>query len=357
MSYLIHDAETTIKQSFKRKANPFDTENYVVANGFKRGGPDITGESGVFTHYYGRDTTAAHIPISPTDKLLVGFNYKFDLLHHWTRPELHQFFRDGGKVWCCQYAEYLLEGQIPSAQMCSLEDLSIKYGGDVKIDEVKEMWKQGIDTPDIPEDLLIRYLHGDIENTEIVFLAQVKRAREQGQLIDIMGRMEGLLATTEMEYNGIYVNREQAAADQSLLESELRELSHVLEAALPEMPEGFTFNWGSNVHKSCLLFGGTVKYDKWKAHLDEQGNLQYAQMDELCYIAEDGRLVPVHLVEALDEKRTEDVKNVLLKNKSGKNKGVLKTKKRKIDNPDKPKGAIQPITLRLSVRQSLWMNG
>ena len=81
MSYLIHDCETTIKQSYKRKANPFDPDNHVVANGFKHKGEDV------ITEYYGRTKNAQSIPITYADNILVGFNYKFDLLWHWHLPE------------------------------------------------------------------------------------------------------------------------------------------------------------------------------------------------------------------------------------------------------------------------------
>lgn len=336
MSYLIHDAETTIVQSYKRKANPFDQRNHVVANGFKR--PD----SPVFHHYYGRDTKASHLPLSASDRLLVGFNYKFDLLWHWKRPELQKWLRSGGKIWCCQYAEYLLEGQTQASQMCSLDYCAVKYGGTTKIDIVKEMWKQGTCTTDIQEDILIEYLEDDIKNTEIVFLAQVARAREQNQLIDIMERMEGLLATTMMEFNGVYVDREQAAKDQYMLECELHDINTILDEAIPELPEGLEFKWGSNIHKSCLLFGGTVKYQKWAPHLDEAGNQLYSKKDVLCAVRVNGETIPLQAIEGKFgpiEDWTEDVKNVLQFYKGGKKKGELKTKKVKYNDTDKPKGA------------------
>ena len=33
--YMVYDLETTIEQKFKRKANPFIKENWVVAEGWK----------------------------------------------------------------------------------------------------------------------------------------------------------------------------------------------------------------------------------------------------------------------------------------------------------------------------------
>lgn len=339
MNYLIHDCETTIKQSYKRTANPFDEENWVVANGFKRPNEEV------FCDYF-TEPSKQSLPIKESDEILVGFNYKFDLLWHWHLPELTAFFKRGGRVWCCQYAEYLLEGQDTASQMCSMDSIVERYGGKLKIDEVKAMWKAGINTPDIPKDLLLKYLggtDGDINNTEKIYLAQVLRAKEQGQYNDIMQRMEGLLCTTMMEYNGLYINQKQAYEDKAMLEGELKVLEEVLKESLPAMPEGLEFNWGSSTHKSCLIFGGSIKYQKWKQHEDEEGNPLYAMRDEVWVLAggkpamtlEDfteythnkGHLSHGSWLEEID------------RNKSGKAKGEVKTKIVKVPDADKPKGA------------------
>lgn len=337
MSYLIHDCETTIKKSYKRSANPFDKDNWVVANGFRRPGEEI------FCEYY---TKALHqrLPISKDDRILVGFNYKFDLLWHWHLPELQAFLKRGGRIWCCQYAEYLLEAQDPSVQMCSMDSIVEKYGGKLKIDEVKAMWKAGINTPDIPKDLLLRYLggsNGDIANTEKIYLGQVKKARERGMLFDILQRMEGLLCTTEMEYNGLYVNREQAYLDKAMLEGELEAVDTKLIAALPEFPYGFQFKWTSPVHKSCLLFGGTAKYEVFTPHEP----ISYPAPKKIPHVAIDGLpLMPKEDWDNLRADTREDLGSCLDRFKSGKKVGEIKIKQavQRFDcNLVKPKGKIQ----------------
>lgn len=79
-------------------------------------------------------------------------------------------------------------------------------------------------------------------------------------------RMDGLLATTEMEWNGMYVHAQRGAVLREEVSSNLDSATKELEQFIPVLPDGMTFNWNSNVHKSCLIFGGTAKYDKWKAH-------------------------------------------------------------------------------------------
>ena len=178
---LTYDLETCTKTQFKRKASPFCKENWVVASGFSYNGGKPFG-----CYFQDKDGyTNSVIPFTAKTKLLVGFNIKFDLLWSWKKPEMVKFFKDGGRVWCCQYAEYLLEGQTQHSQMCSMDSIIEKYGGTLKNDAVKEMWQGGINTPDIPEDLLMDYLlgneeevlDGDVNNTYLIFKAQVARAQ------------------------------------------------------------------------------------------------------------------------------------------------------------------------------------
>ena len=333
MSYRIFDLETTTEVHLKRRASPFTDKNWVVAAAYKEQGCRVEHDYFIRDDYQYTgvkpkgNSKPYQIRIPESTTLLVGFNIKFDLLWSWRHTNLVDFFQRGGKVWCCQYAEYLLEGHLPSSHMVAMDDIIEGYGGELKIDEVKALWKAGVNTPDIDKDLLLKYLtEGDIPNTEKIFLGQVKRARELGILQGIMARMDGLCATAEMEYNGLHVDREQAFADKAMIEGELDALKQTLESALPDMPKELTFNWGSPVHKSCLLYGGAIKYQKWTPYLDDKGNQLYAQKDEVRPVLEDGK--PVRY-------------------KSGKNAGEIKTKRFKVNDLSKPKGAQKDYVFRL----------
>lgn len=338
MPYLIHDCETTVVSSFKRTANPFDPANWVVANGFKRPNEEV------FCDYYGKEKGKQRLPIEDRDKILVGFNYKFDLLYHWDLPSLNAFFKRGGRIWCCQYAEYLLEAQDTYSQMCSMDSIVEKYGGKLKIDEVKAMWKAGISTEDIPEDLLLLYLggpDGDISNTEKIYLGQVARAKESGQYNDIMQRMEGLLCTTMMEYNGLFINVKQAYEDKAMLEEELRIVDAALLQELPDIPKELEFNWGSGKHKSCIIFGGSVKYLKWKGHTDEQGKQLYAQK-KVSYVLKDGQPYMTEFAYNKSLQKTSTgltiAKYAVDRFNGGKRAGEIKTKQVTVSDTTKPKG-------------------
>lgn len=335
--YTVFDLETEIHSLYKRKASPFNPLNHVVALGYRHRGEDIVGE------YYGKDRTAYVFPEIPAStKILVGFNIKFDLLWSWEQPNLRAFLKRGGILWDAQYAEYLLAGQQEYAQMCAMDDIVESYGGKLKNDEVKAFWAQGVTTSDIPEDLLMEYLSGvdgDIDNTEKIFVGQYRKARENGMLAAILERMEGLLATTMMEYNGIYIDKEAGLLEAKALADKIAVLDAELLQYLPkDLPPEIEFKWSNRYHLSPLLFGGQIKYQRWTQHKDEEGNLLYAQKDENCYVLEDGSLVEVLWYEhVLNTENREDTRKVI---NAGKNAGSYVTKKRKVADLEKPKGKL-----------------
>lgn len=262
--------------------------------------------------------------------MLVGFNIKYDLLWEMAQgnESLRRFYKRGGRVWCCQYAEYLLRAQHPDAHMASLNDTAPKYGGTTKIDEVKALWDAGVLTSQIPEDLLIDYLvgtpeegrnGGDIRNTEIVFLGQIKKALAQGQLKMIQDRMDGLCCTTEMEFNGLKVDVREAGRRLKVLEGDLLAVEQELVGYVPaDCP--FEFNWGSRVHASCLIFGGTVKYQKQAPYLDEAtGEFARKKATEDHWLLLDGTTT--------DLEPGDNSKHLYAKYLSGKKKGEYKRKK------------------------------
>lgn len=356
--YCTFDIETTVHTRFKRKASPFYDKNWVVTMGFKK-----KGETVVTEHRFGRSKPKPGWlrPVLAGCKLLGGFNIKFDLLHALQDKDnldaWMEWVADGGNVWDAQLAEYLLCGLGQRDQMLALDEVAPRYGGNTKVDEVKLLWQAGVMTEDIEPSLLTRYLCGgpdeygvwqlgDVENTEKIMLAQIARARDAGQLNSILLNMGSLLCSIEMERNGMYVDMELGLK----LAEELRVTVGQLQAAIKEyMPKDmpFDFNWNSRFHKSALIFGGSVKYRAMeydlasggtilKAEWDGKEKLLYSQMDvDGCYRADTGEAVPLEHAKANGW--------MPMRYGSGKNAGEIKTKKLKVDNPDKPKGRMVDV--------------
>ena len=229
-----------------------------------------------------------HIPEDVT--VLVGHNIKFDLLWLWDTEELQDFFRRGGTVWCTQLAEYLIRAQHHKFRMCALEDIAPMYGGTKKVDAVKDMWEAGYLTSQIPKDLLVDYLvgteeearnGGDIHNTELAYLGQLKAAKKMNMVHTIQQRMEALLATTMMEWNGLFIDVKEARTTLKKLKDEFHTLRSELDTFVPPIPKDaihprdktpFEFQWTSDAHVSTLIFGGHIKYRKRVQKADESGN-------------------------------------------------------------------------------------
>jgi DNA polymerase I-like protein with 3'-5' exonuclease and polymerase domains len=327
--YLTFDLETSYGKKYGRVGNRWDEDFGLCSIGA------LTGK-GEYISYYtvsmkehrregSRDFGKLPFPDLTNIVLLVGHNIKFDLLWYWDHPQIIEFLKRGGKIWDTMYAEYLLSGQLynmngtPGYQI-NLKACATRRKLEVtKQDIVKALWESGMRTEDISEGVLMEYMKYDILTTDALFKAQIKQARRQGQVRMIQNSMDGLLATTEMEFNGMYINLLLAMEQKAQLEIELAVLKIDLDEAVPELPEGCEFKWGSWRHLSALLFGGEIKYVGREYSLDADGRKQYYQKKVKVYVR--------------------DENNEIVHYKSGKRAGECKSKY--ITVPDTDKGAKQ----------------
>jgi DNA polymerase I len=352
-TYAVLDVETTISTYMKRKASPFSDENWIVAAGWKFGSSDVQGA------YYGEDRKGYGGLLSTIlaggPKLLAGFNIKFDLLHMLRNEKDYEVYQDwvssGGLVWDGQLAEYLLSGMVQESHMLSLDEVAPRYGGDTKIDEVKALWEKGVNTHLIPRQLLMDYLTGregtggDIANTELIMLGQLKAARDMKMLDTIRVNMGALLASIEMERNGLWVNKPLGLELAEKLTADIAQMQQDMQQYIPaDLP--FEFNWGSPKQRSAIIFGGDVKYPAREQVLDEKGEQAYALKDEDHYVYADGSTRPVSVVDAeFDSPDTQAIKLPVMFT-GGQKKGQFKTKRVKVSDLTKPKSRIADFYYR-----------
>jgi DNA polymerase I-like protein with 3'-5' exonuclease and polymerase domains len=138
---------------------------------------------------------------------IVGFNIKFDL--HWIRKYGISFM--DRRIWDCQLVHFILTNQ--QNPYPSLNGVAEHYGLGSKLDVVAtEYWKNGIDTPDVPKDILEDYLKQDLLLTEAVFKQQYEEVMalpsERQRLISLHN--QDLLVLEEMEYNGILFDEDRS---------------------------------------------------------------------------------------------------------------------------------------------------
>lgn len=198
MKTLTLDLETTMDCPVgNNKANPMWKGNKIIASGIK-----WLHKADVHTCYspIGVDTKPLLDEISLAG-LVVGHNIKFDLLY---------IYRNTSnilpRIWDTQLAAYLLSGQ--RHLYASLDELTAEYIGKhaLKDDKIKEYWKAGVRTEDIPVTELLPYLRADVNNTEAIFKIQFEEAEQLDILQLIFTQMDALRATIEMNRNGMHVD-------------------------------------------------------------------------------------------------------------------------------------------------------
>lgn len=265
------DLETGSKERYKRVGNYF--YNPIVAIGLC-----VAGQ--VRSDYYKDPGFMRNLQDwLSLNEVLVAHNAKFDLLYLWNESWFQDWLRSGGKIWDTQYAEYLLSGN--QEKYTSLRDLAVrKYGCKEREKLMEPYWnnKKGfvdnrgylissllecsmynrwdeayvchddecegcdkpsmsyleymacsgyyerighINTQDIPRELVLQDVENDVLDTEQVYLQQLKIADSQGQVLMIEVLMDGLLATTEIEYKGMQIDLETLDQNQERLQQEL----------------------------------------------------------------------------------------------------------------------------------------
>lgn len=245
MNILTLDVETTTSN----KGNPFDQTNKLVMVGTKRLSESVP----LCWDYWNSKVVKQGIQDEINwASLLILFNGKFDL--HWLRRAGISF--TGKRIWDCQIGEFLLESQ--TNPYPSLNQACEKYGLPMKLDIVKtEYWDKGIDTDQIPREILSKYLEQDLQLTEEVYLRQVPQLEERGLIPLFKLQNLDLLVLEEMEYNGIKFNTTKARAKAEELEHELTNIKAELTSLVGDAP----INFNSNDHVSVLLYGGVITVD------------------------------------------------------------------------------------------------
>lgn len=337
--HLSLDLETTTQTYMKRRASPWHPDGYVVLAGWAVG--DGLPQSAYYRSQaeWRSSTLLKDLLEEHNPAFIFGLNLKFDLLWLLVNQPLNyaawqEWVVAGGMVIDAQITEYLLEGMTQANHMLSMDEIAPRYGGTVKIDAVKELWAAGVNTPDIDPDLLREYLLGngtdlgDIQNTRLICLEQIKRAKAAGQVNSILLNMGSLISSIEMELNGMQVDTALGLTLADELRVSIERVTAELTEYLPKnLP--FQFKWTSRFHKSALIFGGTVQYDDTEyVHEDGTGTLcsawsesskpkTYAQKDEEQAVLDDAGQPAFY--------------------KSGKNAGLPKTRKVKVPDLDRPK--------------------
>jgi len=184
-------------------------------------------------------------------RVLIGFNLKYDL-HVIRKVAGIQLDIGTHRIWDCQLAEFVRSNQ--KLRYPSLEGALIDHDLGHKIDVVKtEYWDKGIQTEDVPWEILSEYARVDAERTFALYKRQLEvMTPEQIRLVWLMGM--DLLILEEMEWNGLRFNEQLCAERSEEITREIHEISGELSRVYPDVP----INFSSGDHLSAFLYGGTI---------------------------------------------------------------------------------------------------
>ena len=251
MKYLVLDVETTTGNG----GNPFDARNKLCVISYA-----TADESGCRAIEYGDNPYSSALEfiqrlVDGAD-ILVGFNFKFDL--HWLRKYGIRF--SSKRIWDCQLAAFYLDAQ--RNPLPSLDGCVRACGITAKTDKVAAYWDLGIDTPDIPWEVLRDYAINDAEITRDLFLYQYAASRDKGdRFFNLLAlHNQDLLVTAEMEWNGLLLDVDACHAGSEQTKKELDACTKQLDSYFGV--DGWV-NYDSTKQLSALLFGGRI-VKEWK---------------------------------------------------------------------------------------------
>jgi len=239
---IVLDVETTISN----KGNPFDESNKLCYIGVDRHCFPIEYDSSPYVDHL--RTVQSTINDA---SLLIGFNIKFDL--HWLARYGITF--NNARIWDCQVVHFILTGQSDSYP--SLNSVCEYYGLESKLDVVSEhYWKNGIDTPNVPREILEEYLLKDLELTRQVYEKQVEELADKPLLRRLVSlHNQDLLVLQEMEFNGLLYDEGKSNELASELDKDIERLDRLLY----DVHSCDSLNLNSVDHLSAFLYGGSIR--------------------------------------------------------------------------------------------------
>lgn len=240
------DTENTTKN----KGNPFTTSNKccVITIAADEDSP-IALKIEYDNEPFGDNLRTAQRFLDMAD-WIVGFNIKYDI--HWLRR--YGINVSHLRVWDCQVAQFIIEHQRSSYP--SLDSTCAYWGLGRKLDIVAGMWKDGIDTPDIPWEILETYAIQDVKLTRDVYKQQQKYLEDKPKMKKLVELdCLDLVVLEEMEFNGIKFD-----VDESKKQSEeIKKRIDILVSELNGIVGNDNINWNSGDQVSAVLYGGEIK--------------------------------------------------------------------------------------------------
>jgi len=186
---------------------------------------------------------------------IIAHNLKYDM----TVLRNYNISFEKQKLWCTMVTEYLLSGH-DKRRTFSLDAVAKHYDLGMKFDKVKALWSSGIETYDIPKDVLSEYVLQDCHLAMEIYKKQ-KEHPEMPLLSKVHAlQMEFQLSLSDMELYGFKFNADKAHE----LVNEMDNTMAMMEDEIKEIAGEQDINIGSWQQRSAILFGGVIKKTRYE---------------------------------------------------------------------------------------------
>lgn len=253
-------------------ATPFNPENKGVCLSL------VSSKSNIVTYKFEYDTTNPYVvdaakaqSVIDSAAMLVMMNAKYDYM--WCNRYGIDLRKK--KIWDIQVFHFIQTRQ--RTPYPSLDSIAEFWGLPLKKDVVRtEYWDQGLDTDQVPWDILKEYCEWDTELTLLIAkkqMAYFKHNMSKKQQALVKATMFDIHNLAEMEWSGFKYDNALSKKLQEETELRIEQLTEEIRDALgiTQFPEEIqdVVNLASNDHLSALLYGGVIKYVTEEPYLFE----------------------------------------------------------------------------------------
>lgn len=247
-NYLVFDIENNNTNLYKRNAGNFRYDE-IVAIGLK--------DSNKLKAIYTYKQTGFNYNFISKYSILIAHNAKHDLLFLWKDEKLQDWFKKGGVIHDTQLAEYYLTSF--ESKYAALREIGVnKYKCSIREKLMESYWDKGLQTSDIPKDLVLIDVQGDVCDTEQIYLEQQKQIISYGLENVLKIQMDALLATTEMEYNGFSIDVQRLKQNKLNLEIEIKAKTERYEILISQHIDINYYKEKPKLGLHTLFFGGII---------------------------------------------------------------------------------------------------
>ena len=264
MKIILDVENTTTKRDGKLHLDPFEPDNSLTLVGIMDHIKEEERTIFVFDHkektIQDDDAQARLQRVLDNTTLLIGHNLQYDLQWLWACG-----FKYDGQIFDTMLGDYILQrGQKGSV---SLENCALRYDLDMKkSDTLKDYFRRGFQTDEIPLDELSMYLEQDLKVTRSLYwrLLDEYNKPEAESLVNVRDTTNKVCKTlTKIYMNGFSIDKVALKDVRKQFEDELLQIENRLNAKVKSLMGDTPINLNSPEQVSQVIYS-RILYDKKK---------------------------------------------------------------------------------------------